>query len=818
MFFCVFLSTLLLSSIAFARTLYCLQDDIFGENKASVKAPVKAPAKAPATPVPARNAKDKPKADDEIPEANPFAPSVILVEEKDEKGMPKKSLPKVMKDGRVIYEDLESKDPATMTEDDFYKTMTVPERNILPAKPETGPALFKAGVLLSRLGRPHFAKLLLLKSLDANGEPADYAAVLDELGPERIYDLITKPLFMPEALKVIDKATAEAKKHWEQPDIINAAIKQAHRGPQKERVKAVEAVRHGGMVALKILFTQLTGPEEESKKAAGILRALGDLATFGLIASLQSKNEKLKEKAIEFLGETKHQDVPDALLGYYMMNPNAAASRDVLQKALTRQFGKVPTSDEIFNRFSGQASELYARTKALPHTHDGQSTLWKWDEGTDAPVMTTVTEQQLYRNKTVEAAERAFAAEKQGISASKSSSFLPLYMTAVAEKIVYDAGLDAPIDTTPFTNVFAAPTESQLLASLEFALQTKHYKGGIIPVVLLGKKGNKAICYGTGTPSPFIQATSAPDRRLRFAALTALLRLDPDKPFLGIGKVIDSLVQFTTSTGQKKLIVATPLLEDAMLLGNYFTKEGYFIVPAVSGSEVIRFAQNDADIEIVFAMENLLYPDIRTVIQVLGNDYRTADIAIAVDSRNTFDRMKTIGIKDPPSNAAELVAPYDQASGKWILERLVRQTELEPVPAKVRLAQSRVAASFYLSLYAKRPKMYAMDDMEPFVRRLIDTPFQMATGLKFALEIGTTSMQNHLANQTGDVRLSDENRQKCLDAFTAHLARYGSLLRGPDVVRIYDRYNASEKENKKSQDILAAMLDAYESAVKKNKK
>lgn len=753
----------------------------------------------------------------DLPEANPFAPSVIFMEgeEKDEQGRIRRTLPKVMKDGVVIYEDLSQKDPAKMTEEEFYKTLSGAEKNILATKPETGPALFKAAVEIAAVGRPHFALLLLQKSLELSGEPSEYAAVLEFLGTERSYQLISNPIIRTIGVQALEKATGEAKKHWEDPDVIQAAMDNAFHGTSEQKTAALQVIHRGGPITLLMLLDQLeNGSEDEVEKAKLFFTSLGDYTTGALLVALKAKDELLVQRVIEVLGSTKDASIPGILSALYYSDTTSPSLQAVLSAAIDRQVGHLPSAETVFDDFYRQSLEWYHQEKTVPHLIDGVTTVWRWNDRNQQPFLETVSEEAYCRNKAVEMAEWADLVGRTLNIPAKTDAFLALYMTAKAEQIVYEAGLDAPVDTTSFTETFPDVTTQQLENSLQWAMTSQHDKGGIIPVVLLGKTGDRSLCYGNKEPSLLVKAVSSPDRRLRFAALSAIYRLDPDKPYPGARCVVSELVRFASSTGKKKIVVATIRLEDAMFVGSHFTAGGYSIISAVTGNDVIKWVQGDPDIEAVFASEQIRSPDLRTTIQMMNSDYRTADVPIAVDSRNTIETLRFVAGKSPKSNFAELTFPYDSDSGKSLLDQLQAKTNREQVPAGVRLAQAKAVAGFYAILFQKHPHLYGMEDLESFVRRLIDRSEMTDIGLQFVGEIATSSIQNHLANLIGDVRLTDELRRKCLIAFSAHLKKYGSLLRGPDIVRLYDRYNATEQEDKQSQDMLAAMLDSYESVAK----
>ena len=61
-----------------------------------------------------------------------------------------------------------------------------------------------------------------------------------------------------------------------------------------------------------------------------------------------------------------------------------------------------------------------------------------------------------------------------------------------------------------------------------------------------------------------------------------------------------------------------------------------------------------------------------------------------------------------------------------------------------------------------------------------------------------------------DSGLETEAREEALDLFRRHLAKYGLLLDRPDVNRLYDQYNATEKSPALDQRLTGEVLEAIE--------
>src|SRR5437016_5707525 len=59
----------------------------------------------------------------------------------------------------------------------------------------------------------------------------------------------------------------------------------------------------------------------------------------------------------------------------------------------------------------------------------------------------------------------------------------------------------------------------------------------------------------TDRPPPLIEALTAPDRRVQFAAAKALVELNPRRAFPGSSRVVPTLARFVTEAPAPKVVV-----------------------------------------------------------------------------------------------------------------------------------------------------------------------------------------------------------------------------------------------------------------------
>ena len=158
--------------------------------------------------------------------------------------------------------------------------------------------------------------------------------------------------------------------------------------------------------------------------------------------------------------------------------------------------------------------------------------------------------------------------------------------------------------------------------------------------------------------------------------------------------------------------------------------------------------------------------------------------------------------------------PCDKESGNWAVRSLFEKTAPEQVPADLRLKQAKAAVQMLTHLLSTRPALYSVDDLDLLIKRLLAKPEFLSETLALSTIVASPVVQNLLIDLIGDIRFSTEIRRRALVAFEQNLNKNGSLLRGPDIIRMYDRYNASETEDRETQNILSSLLDVYENVQK----
>ncbi len=710
---------------------------------------------------------------------------------------------------------------AEKTEQDFLATLTPAEAAILGQNPQNAAEWLVAAIRVARVGRVEFAKMLTQKSLDApEGSPAECAAAVDSLGAGRLSYFVANAAIGEIGTQAVERVSEIARRHWEDEATIRDALARMNRANPDERAAATLDVRKGGNAAIALLTKDLiAGNDEQRRVAKSFLTFFKGEAVDALLAALRDADEATLAPVVDALGEIADKRIAVELAVRYGRGIADADVAAAFETALTAHWGNVPTRADAARLADEQADGYWKRTLLFPIVVDGETTVWRWDEATDAPVRETKPVDVAYRDAAAFWAQAALATATDAENGVAPSTFATSKaVVATAERVLYEVGLDAGRDgIATFEAEMSNLTVEQLVAALDYALSTNRFRGALIPILLLQTRGDETLCYSNNSePTAIVRAATCPDRRVRFEAATAIVGWNPSRSYLGSSRVAATLAWFATASGERLAVVASPKLDETGRLGQLLAQQGFKSVPTTSGRDLLLRAQASADVELIWATAAVRTPDLRVVAQTLRSDVRTNDAPLLVGYATEAEGSAAGALVGAEPNATTAPTPFDLESGVWATQRLLETTKPEQVPVELRLAQSKAALRALLKLETARPG--ALDDVVDWngtISRTLSTPALFDVGLEVAATLKTNFAQNKLVELIGDTRFDVATRRRALGALKRQWAANGSLLRGPEIVKMYDRYNASEKEDIETQKVLSEALDAFEAATAK---
>ena len=219
--------------------------------------------------------------------------------------------------------------------------------------------------------------------------------------------------------------------------------------------------------------------------------------------------------------------------------------------------------------------------------------------------------------------------------------------------------------------------------------------------------------------SPLVKAIQTPNRLLRFAALQSIMKLDPQNPYPGSSRVIETLAWFLSTTGRSEVLIGAKSSADATMLGGRFFKFGFNFDTGTTIKEIVGKALASCDYSAILMNVELLANQADLLLQQLQLDPRTADIPIvllaAPDDFKTAELMarripKCIWFPIPArdEDLQLLITAIDQI-----------KTSVKITPEQ-RVAQTRAALVWtaeimrtHQSGWAERPPMRASETPDP---------------------------------------------------------------------------------------------------------
>jgi len=503
----------------------------------------------------------------------------------------------------------------------------------------------------------------------------------------------------------------------------------------------------------------------------------------------------------------------------------------IIQTLKERGF-KIPDAENAAATLFVRANDYFEKNRPLKPDSDGYIQFWNWDEKEKKPRYIRMLIPAAYRFFAYRYAEGAYRIQPE------IQEIRQLYLTTLFERTAYINGLDKPLnlDESGLTGIAdkMEPDQSSRLKLLEQVLkdgiEKEHYAAAQAAAVLLGKQGNKELLNtADGKPSPLVQAVVAKDRRVRFAALEAVMSLKPDVPYPGSSLVTETLIWFSRADGRRVLVSAHPKQTNAAKTAGYFIGCGYKGELALTCREAMQIAAETPDTELIVVDLLCSEPPVSNFVQEIRNDARTADIPIAVlssdenilrsapnfQSRPAMQKIDRLNPEAPFAVSLSQVYPrvVSDEGAEWLDGDLFEKTGMEPVPPDVRLEQAHKALGWIKEIVEaaqEGQKIYHFEGLEDIVSHALRSDVRIYQGLELAAVIKSGTIQAAVYEIAADAVYPMELRKKASEVFEQSVDSFGVLLRGKQVQRLYDRYNASEFEPKETQELISKLIDIVE--------
>jgi hypothetical protein len=664
--------------------------------------------------------------------------------------------------------------------------------------PETNPAVLAAlelprtkpshyvGTILSLvdLGRPELAQPILEELQAQNLSDVQRAELVREFGTQRMMRLARTPGLAPAGRQFAEACLAAAATEARNPERLQQLIdKLADPSPEVRHAARVDLASAGmpGTMAAVEAFGRETDPARRAALAAAIVR-MGPASVGPLLGMLSTGDAMLQAEVIQLL-EAMH--VAQAM-------PLVAAAR---------------SSDEAEQLLSDAIGRYQRGMRAFATDEDGQVALWHWN---DATKKLGSTRHPIDAAQTIWMARLAAALaelrpenrayQHQAIVLGLEGDLLEWLRTPVARS--EPPALQALHETADVAT---------LSTSLADAMGQNYALAAAALTELLGQRVDKtALIAADGRPAPLVAALDYPDRRVRFAALEAILQIAPDSPFPGSSHVPETLGYFARGTGQRRAVVAMPTIQRAATVAGLLQTAGFDAAVTNRGSDAVKLAQLSPDVEFVLVDMNIQLPGIRDVLYALRIDPATGHLPVGLlagEGRLAAAQR----LADEHDRVLAFARPHSEEKVVAMSERLVALAGHNSVSPDARAAQSKQAIVWLGQLLADGPKFYDLRRQTDVIEAAALRPQAASESIAALAVLGTPAGQRALADLASLQTTSIATRREAAQAFDRNAQQHGLLLTSDEILRQYDRYNASATADAESQQVLGTVLDAIES-------
>jgi CheY-like chemotaxis protein len=449
------------------------------------------------------------------------------------------------------------------------------------------------------------------------------------------------------------------------------------------------------------LVKQLTEASPEARTIArNDLAAAGPVGATAALEALARETEPQRRAALVEAIELMHPLVNAPLLA--MLTTNDANLRAdvaaILQcLAVPQAVPLLPTDTASAERALRTAIKNYQHgTPPFAVDADGQVELWKWDDANKKLSAVRLPADKAQVIWIARLATELAHLQPDDYAAGKQALVLRLEAAGLA-----GGAADMPASAT------LAQGEPQLLnEALAKALRSNYSHAALALVQAIAHPSDASVLTTPdGKPSPLAAALDSPSRRVRFAALQAMMALNPTTPYPGSSRVPDAIMWFTGGTGDRQAVVAMPTIAAASDLAGKLAAHGLAVQAANRARDAVDMARAMPDLEMIFIDMSTIMPDIRQALYELRISPATGNIPIALlaaDGR--LDDAKRLAAEHTLVFAVP--RPHTPEAVTSIVENLTKLAGRDAVPAKERAAQAAQAKKWLAALRSGNHSFY----------------------------------------------------------------------------------------------------------------
>ncbi|MFO0902395.1 MAG: HEAT repeat domain-containing protein [Pirellulales bacterium] len=682
--------------------------------------------------------------------------------------------------------------------------------SVRESKPTTPDQLARAIRIMLDLGRPDEAARYLKRLAAANVDDAAWATLHSRYGAELFLRIIKHEQLQPEGAQVGRMALAAVERQARNPARLQTLVAKLSDPNQATRRDAEAGLRDAGVDAVAPLVAVLSDDAltDEHRAVQQMLVALGAQAVEPLLGALENNNPKLAARIYPVLGALKTRRAIGYLVRPAIGDGVDPERRDAARDALRTIVGDVPEYVEATQFLYKRAMGYLTGEPPVHIGSDDRGELWHWDAAAKRSVRSS------YLSHDLGVIEATRLARELNRLAPDQDEYRLLYLTSELEAAKILHGVDQPLprgEGTAFAHAATQRVEviEQLLA---YAMKHQRYLAAAAAIEVLGEIGDEELLTATdGSPRRLAAALTHPDRRVRFSAVAAVIKIDPQQSYPGASYLAESLGYLAGSVGSRRALVVHPRTKEAQSLVGLLAELGYAADAVNSGRAAYIQATRQPDYEFALLSDSVQSPAVNELVQMLRQETRTARLPVGVFAAGeSLDRAQRLAENEPLTEA--FPRPVDPETLAVLVDRLKAGIGRDAVTRDERLLHAALALEWIEQLTAddQTYSFYELSRQEPAIETALQTPELASRAAAVLGHFGTSRAQIALVDLASHVNRAAPDRWAAVSAFREAVKRRGLMLTRDEVMRQYERYNQSATADRETQRILGSILDILE--------
>ncbi len=678
---------------------------------------------------------------------------------------------------------------------------------ILESHPTTPAELLRAIDILVDLKQAPLAKPMVDELAGRKLDLAAKAALAERFHSAKLLKLARNAELGAVLGPFIDDVLKSAEEYRHDAARLTEWARQLSDPNEATRAQAIVALLRAREAAVAPLVRILADPKRKAEypAARAALLHLNDLAVEPLLGVLESPDSALKTEVVEVLGQLKaHQAVPQ-LLAAAISTAGTPELRAAAARALANIGGRAPSAADTVQLLDRAARRSLDQSK-IEDLEGSAVEIWHWNpkRGESMPVS--------YDPSAAQLASAVRLSRDLYLLDPHNPSHRRLYLTALLQAAKYRVGLAKPLPSGSGTSYsvaarWGAEVVEDVLAS---AMAAGYVPAATAAAQILGDVGSVDLLRGNGAaPRPLAAAANHADRRLRFAAIEAIMKLKPTEPFAGSSHVADGLGFFASSYGVPRVLIVHPRSDEGRTIAGLASQLGYEADVATNGRKAFEAATASPDYEFVLIHSAVQRPAADELCAQLRRDRRTALLPVGLMAPwDDLERVKRFATSAPRVEA--VLEPHDEAQMKLLAAEVLARAGRSHVTSQERRAQAAAALDWLVALGHAPQRVFDLRKQEAAMLQVLYVPEMTAGAASVLADVGGVRAQQSLIELANQPTQPLAARQAAVAAFVRNMRAYGLLLSRDLILHEYDLFNANAGRDADTHAVLGAILDALE--------